>query len=393
MKYDVVISGSGMVGGTLACLLAQSGKRVAVVERADLFAVPEMTDADGFDLRVSAISAASKSIFERIGVWSGVLARRLQAYEQMVVWDATGSGEIRFDAAELGEAALGYIIENRVIQLALRERMQDDQCIAIFSGNDIQALDNASTDPVVTLDDGRELRSSLLVGADGAHSSIRRLSHIGWQQDDYGQSGLVCVVACDHPHQQTAWQRFLPEGPIAFLPLPQPNQCSIVWTVPADQADRLSTLAKSEFEAQLAAALDYRLGAVELVSERQHFPLSGRMAERFIADGVALVGDAAHTIHPLAGQGVNLGLKDASVLADIVVDTSSAKALGDWRRLRRYERARRGDCLAVQKSMEGFSLLFGNTVMPLRVIRNSGLSVLNAMPVAKKLLVRRAMGI
>lgn len=386
--YDVVISGAGMVGATLACLLAKSAKRIAVLE---VMPPPVFKPSDDFELRVSALSRFSQRVLEQSGAWEGVINRRAVAYEDMVVWDATGSGEIRFSAAELGEPELGHIVENKIIQLALLEAMEAQSSIDLFCPARVQSFVHDGAQTVVTLDDGRELTAELLVGADGARSAVRELAGIGWQHEDYAQKGLVCVVRTELPHQATAWQRFMPSGPLAFLPLSDPHYSSIVWTLPADRADVLVKQDDTQFKAALSGALGNRLGAIEVLGARGAFPLAGSHAEHYVQEGIALIGDAAHTIHPLAGQGVNLGIKDAAELAQQLI---AAKGhLGSMKTLRRYERARKGDNHLTQKTMEGFRLLFGNNSQPLQLIRNSGLSIANHLPLLKNTLARQAMGI
>lgn len=388
MHYDVVISGAGMVGATLACLLAKSAKRVAVLEASP---PPVFNVSDDFELRVSALSRFSQRVLEQAGAWEGIINRRAAAYEEMVVWDATGNGEIRFSAAELGEPELGHIVENKIIQLALLESMATQPAIDLFCPAKVQRFVRDAARVVVTADDGRELAADLLVGADGARSAVRELAGIGWQREDYAQKGLVCVVRTQLPHQETAWQRFLPGGPLAFLPLSDPHYSSIVWTLPADRADVLVKQDEVQFKAALSDALEGRLGAVETVGARGAFPLVGAHAERYVQEGIALVGDAAHTIHPLAGQGVNLGIKDAAELTQQLLGTKGH--WGGMKTLRRYERARKGDNHLTQKTMEGFRLLFGNTGQPLQLIRNSGLSLVNHLPLVKNTLARQAMGV
>lgn len=387
MQYDVIIAGGSMVGSTLACLLGNAGKRVAVLESRQ---PTDFSASEPYDLRVSAISRMSQRALLAAGAWRGVLARRSCAYESMFVWDATGDGEIRFDAADLGEPDLGHIIENRVIQLALLDAIDGLDNVDLFCPASLESFTADDTRVEVLLNNGETLQASLLVGADGAQSAVRRLAGIALETTDYGQKGLVCVAQTEFPHQSTAWQRFMPEGPLAFLPLDD-GSCSIVWTLPADRADAMLMLDDAAFRSELARALDYRLGEVTAVGERAAFPLRGRHAAPYIDARVALVGDAAHTIHPLAGQGVNLGIKDAVELAAQL--RAASGDMGSRKVLRAYERARRGDNLMTQKAMEGFRLLFGNTLTPWKILRNSGLNVVNRLDFFKYEMARRAMGI
>lgn len=386
-QFDVVVAGGGMVGAMLACLLGQAGRRVAVVEAH----VPApFSPSDPYDLRVSALSRATQRALVQVGAWEGVVARRACPYESMVVWDATGTGAIRFAAADIGEPDLGHIVENRVVQLALWDVLRSMDNVAWYCPDKLAGVEVTAEQVIVRLQSGARLAAQLLVGADGAASKVRQCAGIGLREQDYGQSGLVCVVRTALPHQATAWQRFMPTGPLAFLPLAD-GTCSIVWTLPADRADALAQCAVEDFQRELAQALDWRLGEVELVSARAAFSLRGRHAESYVQERVALVGDAAHTIHPLAGQGVNLGIKDAVALAAVI--RQSKGDIGNLRVLRAYERARRGDNLLTQKAMEGFRLLFGNTLAPWQVLRNQGLTWVDRLDWVKYQFAKQAMGI
>ncbi len=387
MQYDVIIAGGGMVGAALAALLGKAGRQVAVLETA----WPTVFAKDSnYDLRVSAISRASQALLERVGAWERIIAMRAARYEAMKVWDATGNGSIGFDAADLGEPDLGHIIENRVIQQALLQTLEDWPSVTLFCPARLQAFEKTAQQVTVTLDNGTELQAALLVGADGAHSQVRELAGITWRVDDYAQKGVVAVVQTALPHQRTAWQRFMPTGPLAFLPLLDEYHCSIVWTLPSDRADMALSWDETRFKRELAQALDYRLGEIVQVSERAAFPLKGRHAHDYVKERLALIGDAAHTIHPLAGQGVNLGFKDAAALADVL---GKATDPGHLRLLRAYERSRRGDNLATQKAMEAFRLLFGNTLPLWQGLRNTGLSVFDRLDPIKAQVARRAMGL
>jgi 2-octaprenylphenol hydroxylase len=386
-QYDVIIAGGGMVGSTLACLLGNAGKHVAVLEA---HAPTDFSPSDPYDLRVSAISRASQRALLEAGAWEGVVARRSAPYEVMQVWDATGDGAIRFDAADLGEPDLGHIVENSVVQLALLDAIRAHSSIDLFCPDKIAGFAADAQQVTVTLGSGKTLQAALLVGADGAQSKVRQLAGITLETNDYGQKGLVCVVQTEAPHQATAWQRFMPTGPVAFLPLGD-GSSSIVWTLPADRADAMLNLADADFCRELAQALDFRLGAVTAVGERAAFSLRGRHAEPYSQERLALIGDAAHTIHPLAGQGVNLGIKDAVELANQIRQAHGD--VGSVKVLRAYERARRGDNVLTQKAMEGFRLLFGNTLTPWKILRNSGLSIVNRMGFVKYEIAKRAMGI
>jgi len=388
-EFDVVIAGGGLVGLSLAAVLGKAGFQVAVLEarQAD-FDWPK----GSVDLRVYAITRASQTLFVAAGVWPAVQAKAAP-FREMRVWDAGGNGDIHFDSAELGEPCLGHILESRVIEKALLDVMADLPGVNHFCPARMKAFEDRGDSQQVKLQDGRLLAAKLLVGADGKDSLVRGFAGIHAKASDYGQQALVAVVSTRYPHAETAWQRFLPSGPLAFLPLTD-GRCSIVWAADNDEARRLMELDDAGFCAALGEAFDYRLGEVLGCGERLLFPLRRQYAERYVAPRLALVGDASHVIHPLAGQGVNLGLKDVSELADTLLRARERERdIGSLPVLRRYERARKGDNLATMLVMDGFKHLFGSRVVPLRWVRNLGLNLVDAAPPLKNQIMRAAMGL
>ncbi|HXH01740.1 MAG TPA: UbiH/UbiF/VisC/COQ6 family ubiquinone biosynthesis hydroxylase [Candidatus Competibacteraceae bacterium] len=389
--YDVVIAGGGMVGTALACALGGSPLRVALLESAPPRPLPAGTEPD---LRVSAISRASQRILAAVGAWDPIAASaRLAPYRHMRVWDAAGPGRIQFDAAELGEPELGWIIENRVLQYALWETAAGHDNLSLFCPAELHLLGEREAGQYLHLQlhDGRGLRTRLLVGADGAQSRVRRLTGIASAGWEYEQAGLVATVSTEKPHQDTAWQRFLPTGPLAFLPLFD-GQCSIVWSTP--HSAQLLALDERSFALTLSEAFDWTLGAITRVGPRTAFPLRLQHAQQYVRPRVALVGDAAHVVHPLAGQGVNLGLLDAAALAEVLLEASAAgRDPGELALLRRYERWRKGHNLLTLGVMDGFKRLFGSTLGPVKLLRNLGLNLTDAIAPVKHLLARHAMGL
>ena len=388
--YDIIIVGGGMVGSALACTLGNSSLKIAIVEGR----VPELSwDDNSFDLRVSAITRASQQLFEDLGVWESVCTDRVSAYSEMFVWDATGNGSIHFDCAEIGEPNLGHIIENRVITRALTQRLEQYDNIDLFCPAKPKRLTLSSNKAELEIEDGTILTTSLIIGADGANSWVRQQASIENETRSYNQHAIVTTVKTSLPHQETAWQRFLPTGPLAFLPLNN-NYSSIVWSTTPEQAQELLDLDEKEFNIKLANAFDCKLGDIIELGSRAAFPLKGQHAKHYVKPHLALVGDAAHTIHPLAGQGVNLGFADINKLADVILeDTSSGKAIGSFKTLRRYERARRGDNLLMLKSMGVFKTLFSNDSTGLSKLRNLGLTITNKVTPAKNLFMKLAMGL
>ena len=386
--FDVVIVGAGIVGATLAVILSKSGKHVALIEARG---TSSFNAENEFDLRVSAINRASQQVFETVGVWSNISFKRAHAYESMHVWDEGGNGQVSFSASEVGAENLGYIIENSVIQSSLMEQALLEQTVDVFCPARVVSLSDEEGRKIVTLESGEKLQAQLVVGADGPSSVVRALAGISIEREDYGQKGLVATIKSEHDHKDTAWQRFLPGGPLALLPLDD-GFSSIVWSLPADRANRFLKLPDHEFCRQLAEASEYRLGSITEIRKRAAFPLVGSQASSYVSPGIALVGDAAHTIHPLAGQGVNLGIKDAVVLADILLPLS-VRSWGCYKQLQRYERARKGENLVAMKVMEGFKHLFGHDVGLVKLARNTGLNLFNSMPQAKQQIMRSAMGL
>lgn len=396
MQADLIIVGAGMVGSTLALALEGSGLDILVLDASPLEAA-DFDPQGGFEPRVSALSAASQRIFERLGAWPGMSARRVSPYTDMHVWDGSGTGQIHFSAETVHAEVLGHIVENRVVQDALLETMQCRGGQRLLGAARLERLERTPQGWQLTLDDGRQLNAPLLVAADGANSAVRRLARCETREWDYLHQAIVTSVRCSEPHQRTAWQRFTDDGPLAFLPLERDGDqhwCSIVWSVTELEARRLMALDDVAFRAALGRAFEQRLGEVEEVDPRLCIPLRQRHAKRYVQPGLALIGDAAHTIHPLAGQGVNLGLLDAAVLAEVI---EAAMARGerpeDIRVLSRFERRRMPHNLAMMAAMEGFERLFQADPLPLRWLRNTGLKAVQALPEAKALFVRQALGL
>ncbi|SDY66505.1 2-octaprenylphenol hydroxylase [Pseudomonas sp. NFIX28] len=395
MRADLLIVGAGMVGSALALALQDSGLEVLLLDGSPLKVKPFDTEAP-FEPRVSALSVASQRILERLGVWEGVTRRRSSPYAEMHVWDGSGTGQIHFSAASVHAEALGHIVENRVVQDALLERLHNCD-IGLLANARLEQMRRSGDDWLLTLADGRSLRAPLVIAADGANSAVRRLTGCATREWDYLHHAIVTSVCCTEPHQMTAWQRFTDNGPLAFLPLERDGQhdwCSIVWSTTPSEAERLMALDDSSFCQELERAFEGRLGAVLSADPRLCVPLRQRHAKRYVAEGLALIGDAAHTIHPLAGQGVNLGFLDAAVLAEVLLQAASrGERLADTKVLSRYERRRMPHNLALMAAMEGFERLFQADPLPLRWLRNTGLKMVDQIPEAKALFVRQALGL
>lgn len=389
-NVDVVIVGGGMVGLGLAAALKQSGLKIAIVEGQ----LPDPALGDAPDNRVSALSLASQRILQQVGAWGGIAARRLQPYEKMQVWEQDSFGQIGFDAAGLRQGALGHIVENRVIQLALLEVIADADNIQLLSPARAASLQSGEAGSLLLLDDGRALSAKLVVAADGAHSWVRRQADIPLTSWDYGHHALVATVRCAEPHEAVARQIFTPDGPLAFLPLWQPDLCSIVWSVPASRAEALCACDDEQFNRQLTTAFDGRLGLCKVEGARSAIPLTARYARDFARERLVLVGDAAHTIHPLAGQGVNLGLLDAAALAEQIVQTHRAGGdIGLLANLRSYERWRKSEAARMLAAMEGLKRLFSGANPLKKLVRGVGLCAFDALAPLKQGVIRAAMGL
>ncbi|NWD72051.1 2-octaprenyl-3-methyl-6-methoxy-1,4-benzoquinol hydroxylase [Pseudomonas gingeri] len=395
MRADVLIVGAGMVGSALALALKDSGLEVLLLDGSPLSVKP-FDPQSAFEPRVSALSAASQRILERLGVWDGISARRASPYRDMQVWDGSGTGQIHFSAASVHAEVLGHIVENRVVQDALLDRLHDCD-MGLLANARLEQMRRSGDDWLLTLADGRQLRSPLVIAADGANSAVRRLAGCATREWDYLHHAIVTSVRSSRPHQMTAWQRFTDDGPLAFLPLERDGQqdwCSIVWSTTPEQAQRLMGLEEEAFCRELERAFEGRLGSVISADPRLCVPLRQRHAKRYVAEGLALIGDAAHTIHPLAGQGVNLGFLDAAVLAEELLHARErGERLADVRVLSRFERRRMPHNLGLMAAMEGFERLFQADSLALRWLRNTGLKSVEQMPEAKALFVRQALGL
>ncbi|HSX87924.1 MAG TPA: 2-octaprenyl-3-methyl-6-methoxy-1,4-benzoquinol hydroxylase, partial [Pseudomonas sp.] len=394
MQADLIIVGAGMVGSALALALREQGLEILLIDGGPLSVTPFDKSA-AFEPRVSALSVASQRVLERLGVWDGVVARRSSPYRDMQVWDGSGTGQIHFSAASVHAEVLGHIVENRVVQDALLERLHDSD-IGLLANGRLEQMRRSGDGWLLTLLDGRQLRAPLLVAADGANSAVRRLAGCATREWDYLHHAIVTSVRCARPHQATAWQRFTDDGPLAFLPLDGPageHWCSIVWSITPAEAERVMALGDAAFCAALGKAFEWRLGEVLHADRRLCIPLRQRHAKRYVEDGLALIGDAAHSIHPLAGQGVNMGFLDAAVLADVLSHAlARGERLADERVLSRYERKRMPHNLAMMAAMEGFERLFQADPLPVRWLRNAGLNWVDELPEAKALFVRQALG-
>lgn len=392
---DIVIVGAGMVGSLLAALLKNTELKIILLERTPVTA--PATDA-AFEPRVSALTRASENLLRHVGAWNEIEKHRFCAYTQMTVWDADGSGRISFHARELGESHLGIMLENRLLQWALTQCATQSPHIDFRCPAQLLHMERLPSSWQLTLTDGSIIETALVIGADGAQSAVRNFAHISTQETPYHQRAIVTTVRTEKPHQYSCWQRFTATGPLAFLPLQTQESddhfCSIVWSQDDAEAQRILSLDDEHFCKEIGFAIENTLGRIEWCDRRQSFPLTARHAHDYIADGVALIGDAAHAIHPLAGQGVNLGLLDAAVLAEEIQRTLQRKI--PWHSvdtLRRYSRRRRAHNALILNSMTGFKRVFGSQTPALVVARNLGLALSNRFLPLKLEFAKMAMGL
>ena len=394
--WDIVVVGGGMVGATTALGLAQQGFEVLLLEMSVLFnCLPNTGD---FRPRVSALTRASENIFKSLGVWQIIEQNRHCAFTDMHVWEDVSNAEIHFSAKEIGEENLGFVIENDSILNALWQKIETESNIEVLFGQQVEAINLTAETAELSFKDGKEIQTKLLIGADGAFSKIRQLVGINQITHSYNQCAIVGCVETEKSSENTCWQRYRQEGPFAFLAMGN-NVSSIAWYLPQDKMEWALSLSEQDYKSQIEQASGLKLGKVTKVYERAGFPLVRRHAEHYVQPHFALVGDAAHTIHPQAGQGVNLGLLDAAALIEVVSNAktesnSTDKYTKDWSRksvLRRYERWRKGDNALMQRSMEGFDWLFKQDNELKNQLRTNFVSFANKLKPVKNWLTEQAL--
>lgn len=386
--YDVAIVGGGMVGLATAIGLANADLNVVVIDAGTTQAVSGKPK-----LRVSAINKASQQLLENLGAWQYLDDNRVSPYQKMSVWDKDGLGKIEFDAHSISEAYLGSIIENDAISYALAKRASEISNITHIENQRLERVAFGEREAWLTLANGDNVSAAVVVAADGANSWVRQQCSIPLTFWDYGHHAIVATVRTELAHDATARQAFLPGGPLAMLPLYDDNLCSIVWSVSPDQAEQLLVLDDIEFGKALTAALDGRLGMCQVVSERQSFPLRMRYARHFARHRLILAGDAAHTIHPLAGQGVNLGFLDAASIIDTFTELhQQGKDLGEYSHLRALERWRKAEAMEMIATMEGFKRLFAGSNPLKKAMRDIGLTLVDNVAGLKTVFIKQAMG-
>ncbi|MBS1269703.1 MAG: 2-octaprenylphenol hydroxylase [Gammaproteobacteria bacterium] len=388
-NYDILVVGAGVTGGAFAASLKHVPLSVALL---DAGTPPDALPTEHYDLRVSAVSPGTKSILQAVGAWERLDTARIGPYESMYVWDARSNGSIAFNAADMGEAWLGYIVENAHIQNALLESVQSADNINCRFGIAPERIKVDRGKCSVVLSNGETWSARLIVGADGAQSWVRQALGVGLDKRLYGQQAFVCEVKTERSHRQTAWQRFLPTGPVAFLPLAN-GHCSVVWTCDAELAAELVEIDEEAFALRLEAAFEKKLGRVDVVSSVKSFRLARQRATQYIGGRGALIGDAAHVVPPLAGQGANLGFADAWTLARVLREAKRKEHdIGCTRVLRRYERWRRSENFSMLRMLDVLHILFSIDSSVLGHVRGLGLELVDRQRWLKHFLARRALG-
>lgn len=418
LAVDVLIVGGGMVGQTLAVALGGAGLAVAVIDRAD----PASQLDTGFDGRVSAIAAGSRCVLEALGIWP-YLAEQAEPILDIRVTEANSSLFIHFDHAALARDGLrnslwrrarlgdaddlpvqpfGHIVENRVIRAGLMRRVAELPNVTVIAPADVAAVTNEPARAMATLRDGRRIAAALVVGAEGRESQLRQQRGIAVTRWSYPQTAIVCTVAHERPHRGVAHERFLPVGPFAILPMTDgrdeqgamQHRSSLVWVERAELVPAMLSLGQVDFDAEIARRFGDFLGTVHAIGPRWSYPLGLTHADRYVDERLALIGDAAHAIHPLAGQGLNLGIRDAAALAEVLVDARRLGLdIGFGDVLSRYERWRRTDNVVLASVTDGLNRLFSNSFVPLRLARDLSLAAVNRVPPLKRFFMRHAMGL
>ena len=386
---DIAIVGGGIVGLTLAAALKDSELNIAIIDKSPCYQVL----ADRPTARVSAINQANIKALQQFGVWPHLQQDRANPYTAMHVWDKDSFGDIHFSCDEMGSDTLGVIVENQALVNALAKSLEAQPNAHLVTAG-IERVLAGPNQTMLMLDNDDVLSCRLLVGADGANSFVRKQAGLPITFKDYEHTAIVANIKTDEPHNNVARQAFTPTGPLALLPMVEPNVCSIVWSQTPEQASELMALGDDAFCHALTAASNSVLGTITLETERAAFPLTMRYARQWAKDGVVLVGDAAHTIHPLAGQGANLGMQDALALAESLSSLSAAgKDIGLYKHLRSYERGRKTEATKMIAAMDGFKFLFDGNDPLKKLVRGIGLSATDKLTTIKNAFVSHAMGL
>jgi 2-octaprenyl-6-methoxyphenol hydroxylase len=389
MHTQTIIIGGGLVGLTAALALGNAGINTLVIESRD----PALMRQKGSDGRVSAIAQGSKNFMEQLGIWEDLLPHA-GAINDIRVLDHHSSLFVHFDHAQVSDEPMGYMLENFVMLDALFRKVEAHPNITLLTNTSYKAINYEPSHVAVTLDNHSIVTAELLLACDGRFSKIREQAHIPARTVDYHQTAIVCNVRHEKDHQGLAVEHFMPSGPFAILPMHGGYHSSLVWTVTTEEAPDFIALSKDDFTAELTRRFGNFLGRLTLASPVFHYPLKLVHAAHYHAPRLALLGDSAHGIHPIAGQGYNLGVRDVETLAPLLAETASLGLdLGSVTTLKRYEKLRRYDAATMILMTDGLNKLFSNTIVPLRVARRLGLGAVNQLPALKRFFMKRAMGL
>lgn len=395
-RFDVVIVGGGIIGASLALALAKSTRLSIALLEATAMELPQWQPST-YGYRVSAMTLASKRILQNLNLWESIAEKRVSPFTQIEVWDELGKGRIHFNSQSIALPMLGYIIENDVIQTVLQNEIKKQRSITLLTSCKLHtAQQNANDDGIIlTQANGEMLQATLAIAADGAKSWLREQLQFKVHQHDYQQQAIVTNVKTSLAHEKRAYQVFLADGPLAFLPLADEKTSSIVWSLPHDAAKEVMELRDAEFKCKLAEAFSYRLGDIQSISPRYTFALQAHKTDHYVKPHIALVGDAAHTVHPLAGLGLNMGLQDVACLHQIIVAAvnNNKNDFASFANLRRYERWRKADNAALQIGIDGIKKLFASKNKSIQMMRSFGLTITNHLPLLRNFFMRTAVGI
>ena len=385
-RYDIAVVGAGMVGAVVAYALARRGKHVALIESSPVVERDGSADTE-YDIRVSAISPGSRDFLRQLGIWQRLDVQRVCNYEQMYIWHENGDANLSFDAVDLARDDLGAIVENRLLLYGLHDACSQQNNIDWYRPERVnEMLANDVNGVALRLESGVIIETDWLIAADGRGSPTREMVGLIADFDDYAQTAFVANVDTSQTHASTAWQRFLATGPLAFLPLAN-GQSSIVWSCDDDFAEQVAAVDDSCFCTMLGEAFEFRLGEVTACGARASFKLGWHVCENWVEQRVLLIGDAAHSVHPLAGQGVNLGFSDAELLLNLMDQNNGILAA---RLLRCYERQRKSETWLASQSLGGLKWVYGLEQKPLTDLRNLGMKVIDKTPWLKRELMRKA---
>lgn len=387
---DIIILGAGIVGLTMANLLAKdTNLKIAIIEAQQINLEWDNTT---YDLRCSAINRASQNIFKHLAIWDTIHSSRVGVYDKMQVWEQNEHNSINFDAQTYGQKDLGHIVENRVMQAALWQKLKQQENVTVLYGSAVRIEHSVSNTSVYFYDE--RIDAKLIIGADGANSWLRSAAGIAHTEHDYQQMALVATVKTAQAHHNTAMQRFSTTGNLAFLPLDEPNTMSIVWVASPTVIQDLMQHDAVKFCSNLSDALQSKLGAIELCGKRANFPLRNLRAKNYITEGIALVGDAAHVVHPLAGQGLNLGIMDAAVLSEIIQHaTMNNDNFASHKLLRKYEKNRKGYNASMLVMIDLIKTLYATQNSWIQLLRGSGMRILNDLSFVKRKMAMFALGL